>query len=337
MKIGNTSLRHGLLLAPLAGVSDRSFRDICRRHGAEYTYSEMISAKALCYAERSRRSGAELSPTHSLATVYKYEMPIAIQLFGREPEYMAQAARLIEECSYRGCLSDTPPAAIDINMGCPVKKIVANGEGSALMREPKLAADIVRAVRAAVKLPVTVKIRAGWDSVSAPEFAKYLEDAGASAICVHARTKEQMYTPGISLDAIAATKKAVSVEVIGNGDIYTAEDAKRMLEATGCDGVMVARGALGNPWIFEEIAACLEGREYTAPDCRERLDGAIEQFSAMLRDKQERHAVAEGKKHVAWYIKGVCRAASARNEIMNAQSADEMIAIINRIKESCEK
>ena len=187
MKIGNFELEHGFFLAPLAGVSDRSFRYLCRRYGAEYTVSEMISAKALCYDQNSKKSSAETSATLELATVYKSEMPIAIQLFGREPEFMARAAQMIEECSYKGCVSDTAPVAIDINMGCPVRKIVSNGEGSALMRDPETAAKIVTAIKKAVSLPVTVKIRAGWEDITAPEFAKRLEAAGADMICVHAR------------------------------------------------------------------------------------------------------------------------------------------------------
>ncbi len=330
MKIGNTELKHGLMLAPLAGVSDRTFRDICRRHGAEYTVSEMISAKALCYDQLSRK-GAD-SATLELATVFTREMPIAVQLFGREPEFMARAASMIETLSYNGCVSDTPPAAIDINMGCPVRKIVANGEGSALMRTPDVAEAVIKAVRAAVSLPVTVKIRAGWDSVTAPEFAKRIEAAGADMICVHARTREQMYQPGIDLGVIEAVKRSVSVPVVGNGDIYSAEDALGMMSETGCDGVMIARGALGNPWIFEEIAAAAEGREYTPPTTVERLEAARAHFLAMLQDKSSVRAVAEAKKHIAWYIKGMNGAAAARASVMNAQSAEEILEIISALE-----
>lgn len=337
MKIGNTELKYGLMLAPLAGVSDRSFRAVCREHGAEYTVSEMISAKALCYDQLSKRKNSESSATLELATIYKGEMPIAVQLFGREPEYMARAAAMIEEMSYNGCLSDTPPAAIDINMGCPVKKIVGNGEGSALMREPELAARIVRAVRDAVSLPVTVKIRAGWDSVTAPEFAKVLEDAGAAAICVHARTRNMMYAPGVDVGVIADTKKSVSVPVIGNGDIYSAADALDMLKKTGCDGVMVARGALGNPWIFEEIASALGNADYTPPSDIERLETAKEQMARMLLDKNERKATAEAKKHVAWYIKGIRGAAAARSAVMTAESAQEIAAILDSLQNELRK
>ena len=332
MKIGNVELSHGLFLAPLAGVSDRTFRGICRECGAEYTVSEMVSAKALCYDQLSKKRRPEDSATLELATIYKNEMPVAIQLFGRDPEYMARAAKMIAECSYNGCVSDTKPAAIDINMGCPVKKITGNGEGSALMKEPELAARIVRAMVEAVDIPITVKIRAGWNSVTAPEFAKRMEDAGASMICVHARTKERLYLPGIDMKVIEDTKRSVSVPVVGNGDIYSASDAVRMMNETGCDGVMIARGALGNPWIFTELNAVLEGREYKAPSSCERLEMAKRQLAMMLEDKNERKAIAEAKKHVAWYIKGIRGAAEARNSIMVAESSRRMLEILSELQ-----
>ena len=327
--IGKYTLRHGLFLAPLAGVSDRAFRDVCRAAGAEYTVSEMVSAKALCYEQRTKKESAP-AKTAPLASVYESEMPMAIQLFGCEPDFMAEAARLIEEMSYRGCTSDTPPAAIDINMGCPVHKIVGNGEGSALMKNPELAADIVRAVRRAVSLPVTVKIRAGWDadSINAPEMAKRLEDAGAALIAVHGRTREQMYAPSADLGVIADVKKSVSVPVVGNGDILCAADAIRMYEHTGCDGVMIARGALGNPWLFTEIRALLEGGVYTPPSLSERMEIALSQIAFMVEEKGERIAMAEARKHLSWYIKGMDGAAAARLAINTASTLAEMTAIL---------
>ncbi len=332
LTIGRFTLKHGLFLAPLAGVSDRAFRNACRRAGAEYTVSEMISAKALCYEQLTKKENSSIR-TAPLASVYQSEMPMAIQLFGSEPEYMAKAAALIEECSYRGCTSDTAPAAIDINMGCPVHKIVGNGEGSALMKDPLLAADIVRAVRRAVTLPVTVKIRAGWDaeSINAPEMAKRLEDAGAAVIAVHGRTRSQMYAPPVDLGIIAAVKQSVSVPVIGNGDILTADDAMRMLSETRCDGLMLARGALGNPWLFSEIIARLEGHEFVPPTLSERLETAIEQVEFMVTEKGERVAIAEARKHLSWYTKGVEGAASARMAINNAATLDEMREILNTL------
>lgn len=330
IQIGNYTLKHGLFLAPLAGVSDRAFREVCRAHGAEYTVSEMVSAKALCYEQKSRKAPR----TAPLASVFLAEMPMAIQLFGSEPEFLAEAAKMIEERSYHGCTSDTPPAAIDINMGCPVHKVVSNGEGSALTKDPKRAADIVRAVTRAVKLPVTVKIRTGWDheSKNAVEMAKRLEDAGASLIAVHGRTRADMYSPGVDYDSIRRVKQGVRVPVVGNGDIYCAADALRMLEETKCDGIMVARGALGNPFLFAEIRAALEGREYKAPSWPERFDTAISQVERMIEEKGERIAIAEARKHLSWYIKGAKGAASARVEINRAETLEDMKRILSTLE-----
>ena len=251
---GNITLPHGLALAPLAGVSDRAFRRVCRACGADLTVSEMVSAKALCYEQRKKDLKTRSVSGH-LASVMKDELPMAVQIFGSEPDFMAEAARMIEANQYLGCESEVPPSAIDINMGCPVKKVTGNGEGSALLKNPALIGEIVTAVVKAVKIPVTVKIRAGWDkdSINAPEVAKIIEASGASMICVHARTREQMYEPGVDRSVIAAVKNAVSIPVLGNGDIYTAADALSMMAETGCDGGMIARGAMGNPWVFSEI------------------------------------------------------------------------------------
>ena len=259
---------------------------------------------------------------------------MAVQLFGSEPAFMAEAAKMLEASSYRGCLSEIPPAAIDINMGCPVRKITGNGEGSALMKDPALAARIVAEVVKAVSLPVTVKIRAGWDqnSVNAPEFAKALEQAGASLICVHARTREQLYTPGIDPDVIRRVKEAVSVPVIGNGDIFTAEDALNMMDQTGCHGVMVARGAQGNPWIFEEIRAAMDGVPYAPPTVRQRLEIALEHAADIVREKGERVGIAESRKHMGWYVHGVRGAAAARGRLMMANSLHEIEKILKELE-----
>lgn len=333
IKIGDVVLEHGLALAPLAGVSDRAFRRVCRRYGADFSVSEMVSAKALCYEQRSRRVAGERSATGALASVERDELPMAVQLFGSEPEFMAEAARLIASNAYVGCVSEVPPSVIDVNMGCPVRKIVGNGEGSALMKNVPLAADIVRAMTRAVNIPVTVKIRAGWDkeSINAVEMAKALEDAGASMICVHARTREQMYEPGADWSVIAAVKSAVSIPVFGNGDIFTAKDAADMIEQTGCDGIMVARGAMGNPWIFSEILAAREGREYVAPSVKERFDTALGQVEEMIAEKGERIGVAEAKKHLAWYCKGIEGAASARASVMQAENFESIKAIVEQL------
>lgn len=332
-KIGNITLKNGLFLAPMAGVTDRSFRLLCRRHGAEYTVSEMVCAKAMCYEERKKR-GTSDSKSGALATVYEDELPMAVQIFGSEPSYMAEAARMIESASYRGCKTKLSPTAIDINMGCPVKKITSNGEGSALMKDPALCGKIVSEVKKAVNIPVTVKIRAGWDkdSINAVKVAKIVEEAGADAICVHARTKEQLYAPGIDLSVIADVKKAVNIPVIGNGDIYTAEDAKRMLYETGCDGLMIARGALGNPWIFSEITSILDmNTKFIAPTAAQRLITALELLSMMVADKGERVGCAEAKKQIAWFIKDIPCAAASRFAVMNAENSVQITELLEEL------
>ena len=333
IKIGNTELKNGLFLAPMAGFTDYAFRRICREHGAEYTVSEMVSAKALCYEQIGKKTEYKTAP---LAAVRAEEMPMAIQLFGSEPQFVAEAARMIECGEYRGCVSEVSPSAIDINMGCPMHKIVGNGEGSALMKNPRLAAEIVNStVKALEHTPVTVKIRAGWDdsSKNAPEMARMLEDAGASLICVHARTREQMYNPGVDISVIERVKKAVSIPVVGNGDVYCFDDAERMIEATGCDGIMIGRGALGNPWIFEEIAARMCGEEYSVPTLAQAIDTCLYHVELMRKSKGERVASAEIKKHAALYIKGVRGAASIRDAIMKTSSTSELERILLELKE----
>lgn len=333
LKIGDHQLKYGLMLAPMAGVTDSTFRELCIKNGAEFTVSEMVCAKALCYEQKSKKLSAEACNTASLARVLQSQMPMSVQIFGSEPEFMAEAAAMIEACSYKGCRSDIAPAAIDINMGCPVRKITSNGEGSALMKDPALAGRIVRAVVDAVKIPVTVKIRAGWDrnSVNAPEMAKILEQSGASLICVHARTREQLYLPGIDPAVIKAVKEAVSVPVIGNGDIYSADDAIRMMNDTGCDGVMIGRGAQGNPWIFSEIGARLEGREFIYPSLEEKFSTALGQLCDMILEKGERTGIAEGKKHMAWYIDGVRGAAQARAKIMTSYCYEDVERVFEEL------
>ncbi len=332
IKIGEVTLKHGIFLAPMAGFSDYSFRKICREHGAEYTVSEMVSAKALCYEQIGKKIECRTAP---LARVKADEAPMAIQLFGSEPHFVSEAARMIESLDYKGCVSEIAPNAIDINMGCPMHKIVGNGEGSALMKNPELAAEIVSATVKALKhTPVTVKIRAGWDedTKNAPEMAKMLEAAGASLICVHARTREQMYNPGIDISIIERVKNAVSIPVVGNGDIYSAADAISMIEHTGCDGIMIGRGAIGNPYLFEEIAAGLNKEEYSKPTLAEAIDTCIEHINLIRADKGEHTASAEIKKHAAMYIKGVRSAASVRDRIMKTRSTYEIEEILNELK-----
>ncbi len=320
-------LQTPLMLAPMAGVADATFRRICRAKGADYTVSEMVSAKALCFEQAARESAP--AKTATLANITKEEAPMAIQLFGREPQYMARAAALIESGAYRGARRACPPVAIDINMGCPVAKVVGNGEGSALMREPALAAEIVREIKKAVTIPVTVKIRAGFtnEERNAPELAKMLEDAGADMICIHGRTRQQFYSPSSDNGIIAATKRAVSIPVIGNGDIVSGADAIHMLEETACDGLMIGRGALGNPWIFEEIRAALAGEPYTFPDPTERLEMALAHAADMVACKGERIGIPEARKHMIWYCKGLRGAASARGALMQAESVEGIKAV----------
>lgn len=319
MKIKNIDIAHGLCLAPLAGVSDRAFRKICRRHGAEYLTSEMVSAAAICYGDKK---------TPKLCEFGDDEMPLALQLFGSRPDFMAEAARRISD----GTLADyvKVPAAIDINMGCPVRKIVSNGEGSALMKNVPLAAEIVRAVVNAVKLPVTVKIRAGFDEShkNAVELAKALEDAGASMICVHGRTRAQMYSGKADLGIIAAVKAAVKIPVVGNGDIFSAEAAKTMLSETGCDGIMIARGAMGNPWIFDELHAFFDGREYVPPTIKETVNEAARHLDYMCQFKEEQFAVPEARKIMSYYIHDIRGASEARGKIHAATTASEMKEIL---------
>lgn len=330
LQIGSVTLPHGLLLAPMAGVTDACFRAVCRRFGAEYTVSEMISAKALVYEQNGRASAPVR--TAPLAHIEPPEMPTAVQLFGAEPDFMAEAARLLSSGAYRGA-GGVRPVAIDLNMGCPVHKVVANGEGAALMRDPARAAAIVRAVKAATDLPVTVKMRAGWDAAhkNAPEFAKAMEAAGADMICVHGRTRDQFYAPASDNAVIAAVKKAVRVPVVGNGDLFSPADVLHILKETGCDGVMLARGVLGDPFLFAAVRAAMDGTPYAPPTPRERLETALAQAADMVARRGARVGITEARKHMAWYCKGLAGAAAVRHALMNAGSLDEFRAAFSRL------
>lgn len=333
-EIRDIKLKYGLMLAPMAGVTDRSFRMLCREAGAEWTVSEMLSAKALCYEQLNKKSDPSCFKTAAIAKISDGESPMAVQIFGSDPEYMAEAAARLECGDYKGYDSVCAPSAIDINMGCPVHKVVSCGEGSALMKTPERCYDIVRSCVAALDhTPVTVKIRAGYteNSKNAVEVALAVEEAGAAMCCVHGRTREQMYSGRADLDIIAEVKSRLHIPVVGNGDINTAKDAVRMFTSTRCDGIMVARGATGNPWIFKEIVNALEGKESTCITVRERMDMAIRHLRLMIENKGEYLAGADGKKHAAWYTKNIRGSAALRNRLMMCEDVYGMIEILDGI------
>ncbi|MEE0970413.1 MAG: tRNA dihydrouridine synthase DusB [Clostridia bacterium] len=332
--LGESRIEHGLVLSPMAGATDYAFREVCRAYGAELVVSEMISAKALCYEQMCKKNNADkISRTAPLAAVKKEELPMSLQLFGSEPSFMASAAEMLESGEYFGAKSTAKPTAIDINMGCPVAKVVSNGEGSALMKDPRLAGEIIRAVSDRVKIPVTVKMRAGWDknSINAVEMAKIAEQNGAAMVCVHGRTREQFYEPGADMEIIGKVKRAVSIPVVGNGDVFSGKDALRMAEISGCDGIAIGRGALGNPFFFEELIALARGEKFTPPTIEKRLETALRQAERMVCEKGEYIAVREARKHISWYITDVRGAAAARHRINSAETIDEMKLIAEDI------
>lgn len=311
-------------LAPLAGVSDYAFRKICADHGMKYAVSEMISAKAMFYKDKK---------TAELAYIRHDEPSIAVQLFGSEPEIMAYAAKRLANNDYEHNLGSKVPVAIDINAGCPVNKIVSNGEGSALMKSPDLIGRIVKAAAEAQELPVTVKIRIGWDksSINAVEVAKVAEANGAAMICVHGRTREEMYSSYVHSDVIREVKNAVGIPVLANGGVMCGTDALDLLSKTGADGIMVARGAMGNPWIFEEIDAALNGRAYVRPEREEIIATALEHVALMIHEKGEKTGVCESRKHIACYTKGMPGSAVLRERINHAESYDEISKILRKL------
>ena len=312
MKIRNLDIKGYAALAPMAGVADRAMREICIKHGAGFTVGELTSSKGVSLGDKK---------SFSLLTCSDAEKPTASQLFGRDPETMATAAKTA---------LDFGPDFIDINMGCPAPKVAGNLCGSSLMRDPALAEKIVKAVVDAVNIPVTVKMRTGWDSdnLNAPELAKRCEAAGASMITVHGRTRMQMYAPGIDYKTIADVKSAVEIPVVGNGDVCDGKSAKYMLEATGCDYLMVGRAAQGNPFVFEEINAYLSGKDYMPPTLEEKFDVLLQQVELMKKYKAERVAILESRKHTAWYMSGLHGAANIRRMCGEISSVEDIKRII---------
>ena len=309
LKIGNVELENRYILGPMAGVTDLPFRLLCREQGAGLLCMEMVSAKAILYNNRN---------TEQLLTIHPEEKPVSLQLFGSDPKIMSEMAKRIEE---------RPFAILDINMGCPVPKVVKNGEGSALMKEPKLVYEIVSAVVKAIEKPVTVKIRKGFDDdqVNAVEIAKIIEEAGAAAVAVHGRTREQYYSGTADWDIIRQVKEAVSIPVIGNGDVTSPQKAEELVRQTGCDGVMIARGAQGNPWIFSEMTAYEQTGEVPArPDKDAVRKMMLRHARLQLEYKGDYLGIREMRKHVAWYTKGIPKAARLREKINAVESYEEL-------------
>ena len=314
MKIGTLNLKNNIILAPMAGVTDKAFRLITKPFGPALMYTEMVSGKGLLYKNKR---------TEVLLEVLNFEKPTAAQIFGHEPEVMSEIAERSLEFG---------ADMIDINMGCPAPKIVNNGDGSALMKNPELAGKIISAVRKSVNCPMSVKFRMGWDddSINAVEFAKTAENNGADAITIHGRTRAQFYSGKANLEIIKKVKEAVKRPVIGNGDVHDGKSAKYMLDYTGCDGIMIGRAAQGNPWLFSSVLHYLKtGDELAPPTLEERSDIAEKHLRLLVKFKGEYRGVLEGRKHMAWYFKGLCGGAKLRNLINQCDTLEQMLDLIS--------
>lgn len=321
-KIGNVVIEGPVVLAPMAGISNSSYRKIIKSMGADLIYAEMVSDKAIVYDNKK---------TFDLLKMTDYERPIVQQIFGSDRESFVEAAKKIEE--------DMHPDIIDINMGCPVPKVAMRAQaGSALLKDPQKIYEIVSSVVKAVSVPVTVKIRSGWDekSINAVEVAKMIEKAGASAIAVHARTRAQGYTGKADWSIIKAVKEAVNIPVIGNGDITSGELAKKMLDETGCDAVMIGRGVLGNPWLIAQVKEYLRtGEVKTEPTNREKIDMIKKHYSLLLEDKNEKLALLEIRSHAIWYLKGIPGSAIIKNKICASKTSKEIFEVLEEFYDSC--
>ena len=313
MKIGNVQLDNEVFLSPMAGVTDLPFRLICKEKGCGMLYTEMINAKALCYDDEN---------TKKMLKIEEEEHPIAVQIFGSDPEYMGKAAAIMNEY---------PNEILDINMGCPAPKVVKNGDGSALMRNPKLAAEVLSAVVKNSEKPVTLKIRKGWDddSVNAVEIAKIAQECGISALAIHGRTREQFYSGKADWDIIAEIKQSIDIPVIGNGDVFEVQDAVNMLEKTKCDAIMIGRGAQGNPWIFNRINHYMKtGEILPEPTLEEKITTAIKHMNLAVAEHGEYVAVREMRKHIGWYLKGLKNSARYRDQINKITDYKEVISML---------